>query len=249
MDNTIMIGLSRQISLRRSMDVVANNIANANTAGFKVESVLLESAPAPVAQQVDGPSELQFVNMWGMGRDFSQGQLEYSGRPLDLAIDGDGFFATQMNGQEQYTRDGRFRLDSLGQLVTGNGSAVLSAGGRQPIILDPSADITIQDGGSVMQNGEEVARIGVFEIANMSQLSKSGDGQYVLDTSAPDAIEPQAMLNPTIQQGYVEASNVQSIREMTHMMSVMRSYQSVAKFINQVEDLNKRSIERLGRVS
>jgi flagellar basal-body rod protein FlgF len=249
MDNTIMIGLSRQISLRRSMDVVANNIANANTAGFKVESVLLESAPARVAEHADGPSELQFVNMSGMGRDFSQGQLDYSGRPLDLAIDGDGFFAVEIDGEEQYTRDGRFRLDAQGQLVTGDGSAVLSAGARAPIVLDPSADITIQDGGAIMQNGEEVARIGVFEIANMGDLSKRGEGRYVFDNPAPDAVEPQAMLTPVVQQGYVEASNVQSIREMTNMMSVMRSYQSVAKFINQVEDLNKRAIERLGRVS
>ena len=249
MDNTIMIGLSRQISLRRSMDVVANNIANANTVGFKVESVLLENAPARVAEHSDGPSELQFVNMWGMGRDFSQGQLEYSGRPLDLAIDGEGFFAVEVNGEEQYTRDGRFRLDNLGQLVTGSGAAVLSAGSRTPIILDPSgAEITIRDGGSIVQNGQEVGRIGIFEIANLSELSKRGDGRYVLDTSNPDVVEPEAMLEPTIQQGYIEASNVQSIRELTSMMSIMRSYQSVAKFINQVEDLNKRAIERLGRV-
>lgn len=249
MDNTIMIGLSRQISLRRSMDVVANNIANANTAGFKVESVLLESAPARIAEHSDGPSELQFVNMWGMGRDFSQGELEYSGRSLDLAIEGEGLFAVEVDGEEQYTRDGRFRLDNQGQLVTGNGVAVLSAGGRTPIILDASgSEIEIQDNGTIVQNGQEVGRIGVFEIANLSELSKRGDGRYALDSRNPDAIEPEEVLNPTLRQGYIEASNVESIRELTSMMSIMRSYQSVAKFINQVEDLNKRAIERLGRV-
>jgi flagellar basal-body rod protein FlgF len=248
MDNAIMIGLSRQMTLRRSMDVVANNIANANTAGFKVESVLLENAPAPTAEHADGPSEIQFVNTWGLGRDFRQGNIEFTGRAFDVAIEGEGFFAVNSNGTEQYTRDGRFRADNQGQLVASDGTPVLDAGTRGPILLDPNAtDTRIIDGGVVMQDGQEVGRIGVFEIANLGGLSKEGNGRYIRSGAEPGEDEPAAMFDAVVRQGYVESSNVQSIREMTTMMSVMRSYQSVSKFIQQAEDLSQRTIERLGK--
>ena len=118
MDNAIMIGLTRQMTLRRDMDVIANNIANANTAGFKVESLLLENQPARTAEHADGPAELQYVNTWGMGRDFSQGEMEFTGRQFDLAVEGEGFFAVDANGTEQYTRDGRFRTETVGAATT-----------------------------------------------------------------------------------------------------------------------------------
>lgn len=250
MDNAIMIGLTRQMTLRRSMDVVANNIANANTAGFKVESLLLENAPAQTAEHSDGPSELQYVNTWGMGRDFGQGELEFTGRTFDLAIEGEGFFAVDANGTEQYTRDGRFRTDAEGQLVAADGAPVLDADTRAPILLNPNAETTtIVDGGVIMQDGIQVGRVGVFEMPNRSLMSKEGNGRYTVPASDNPDDQPQAMLDPSVRQGFVERSNVQSILELTDMMTIMRSYQSVSKFLSDAEDLNKRSIERLGRVS
>jgi flagellar basal-body rod protein FlgF len=244
-----MIGLSRQMTLRRSMDVVANNIANANTTGFKVESLLLENTPAATAEMSGAPTDLQFVDTWGMGRDFTQGSLESTGRPLDIAIEGDGFFAVDVNGNEQYTRDGRFRVDNGGQLVTADGSPVLSADTRSPILLNPNvSNLQIVDGGAVMQDGVEVDRIGVFDITDLSGLSKQGNGRYIIEQSEGGPVEPEAMLNPMLQQGFIETSNVQSIRELTNMMTIMRSYQSVAKFLSQAEDLNRRAIERIGKV-
>ncbi|OLF74162.1 flagellar biosynthesis protein FlgF [Maricaulis sp. W15] len=249
MDNAMMIGLSRQMTLRRSMDVVANNIANANTAGFKVESLLLENRAAPTAEHADGPSDIQFVNTWGMARDFRQGELAFTGREFDLAIEGEGFFAVEANGNEQYTRDGRFRLDGAGQLVASDGAPVLDADTRGPILIDASAgDIQVIDGGMIMQNGQQIGRIGVFEIANRAEMSKQGNGRYTIPESDDPADAPLAMLEPSINQGFVEQSNVQSILELTDMMAVMRSYQSVSKFLEQAEDLNKRAIERLGRI-
>lgn len=250
MDNAIMIGLTRQMTLRRDMDVIANNIANANTAGFKVESLLLENQPARTAEHADGPAELQYVNAWGMGRDFGQGELEFTGRQFDLAIEGDGFFAVDAGGAEQYTRDGRFHMDAQGQLVAADGSPVLDADTRGPIMLDPNADETVVvEGGVIMQDGQQVGRIGVFEMPNRAAMSKEGNGRYTIpDTGNPDD-EPQAAFDPAVRQGYVERSNVQSIVELTDMMSIMRTYQSVSKFLNDAEDLNKRAIERLGRVS
>ncbi|WP_417470045.1 flagellar hook-basal body complex protein [Maricaulis sp.] len=249
MDNALMIGLSRQMALRQAMDVVANNIANANTAGFKVESLLVENIAAPTAEQADGPTDLQYVDVWGMGRDFRQGALQATGRTFDVAIEGEGFFAVEVNGAEQYSRDGRFHLDNNGQLAAHDGAPVLDAASRSPIMLNPSAtSTTITEGGAIMQDGVEVARLGVFEVANLAGLSKQGSGRYVQTDNADGRNTPEAAFAPTVRQGFVEASNVQPVVEMTDMMTVMRSYQSVSKFIEQTEDINRRAIERLGKV-
>ncbi|MGK0265920.1 MAG: flagellar basal-body rod protein FlgF [Maricaulis sp.] len=248
MDNTLMIGLSRQMALRQAMDVVANNIANANTAGFKVESLLIENNTASTASQLDGPSDLQFVDVWGMGRDFRQGALEVTGRSLDVGIDGEGFFAVSVNGAEQYTRDGRFHLDNTGQLTAADGAPVLDGASRAPIVLNPSASTTIADDGTVLQDGVPVATIGLFEVTNLAGLSKQGNGRYVQTDNPDGRNDPLPMLAPSVRQGFVEASNVQPVIEMTDMMTVMRSYQSVSKFIEQAEDISRRAVERLGKV-
>ena len=107
MDNAMMIGLARQQTLRQAMDISANNIANSSTTGFKAEQVLLETNAATRARHADGPDRLAFVDEWGVGRDFSQGALQGTGRPLDLAIEGEGFFALETEAGERFTRDGR----------------------------------------------------------------------------------------------------------------------------------------------
>lgn len=119
-----------------------------------------------------------------------------------------------------------------------------------PILLDPNAaETAIVNGGVIVQDGQTVGRVGVFDIPNLSAMSKTGSGRYTLtDPEDPDN-QPEPMIDPVVHQGYVERSNVQSITELTDMMTIMRSYQSVSKFLNDAEDLNKRAIERLGRVS
>ncbi len=139
MDNTMLIGLTRQLTLRRQMDVVANNIANANTQGFKAERMMLEPDTSYRARHQDGPNRAQFVDEWAMGRDFSQGSLTNTGRPLDLALQGDGFFMVEMDGVERFTRDGAFTLNPLGELVASDGAQVLDAGARRSCWTRPPA--------------------------------------------------------------------------------------------------------------
>lgn len=244
MENALMIGLSRQLTLRRAMDVTANNIANANTPGFKVESLLLQNQPANRAQAQDGPRQLQFVENWGVARDFRQGQLEYTGRPLDLAFEGEGFFAVETaNGDLRYTRDGRFRLDQEGRLAATDGSLVLDETGM-PILLEPGGGpITVQ-GGAMIQDGNEVARIGAYTFEDLGALQKTGDGRYL----APEGVDADIAETININQGYVETSNVQQVLELTRMMETMRAYQSVSRFIQQGEELDRKAIERLGKV-
>ena len=123
MDNAILIGLTRQLTLRRALDVTANNIANMSTTGFKLERPLLsEHDAARPARADDGKRDVTFVRDWGFMRDFSPGALEHTARPFDVALAGEGFFSVETaEGETRYTRDGRFALNAEGQLVTAAG--------------------------------------------------------------------------------------------------------------------------------
>ncbi len=245
MDNALMIGLSRQLTLRREMDITANNIANANTPGFHVESLLLRNEAAPTATSQDGPDDLQYVDAWGVGRDFRMGTLEFTGRPFDVALEGDGFFQVETaNGDALYTRDGRFRIDNNGQLAASDGALVLDDLGL-PIAVDPAlGTVMISEDGALVQNNTEIARLGVYRFENLGALEKTGSGRYAASEEAPADIAVEFQ----IRQGYVESSNVQPILELTRMIETMRAYESVSRFISQGEELSRKAIERLGRV-
>lgn len=243
MDNAMMIGLSRQLTLRRAMDVTANNIANASTAGFKADSMLLETNPATRARSEDGPARVKFVDEWGMGRDFSQGSLERTGRPLDLAIEGDGFFALETEGGERYTRDGRFTLDGEGAIAASDGARLMDAAG-QPIFIDENAGpVEILASGEVSQNGEILAEVGVVDFDQRGRLEKIGENRY----AAPEDMEAFEAEDAEVRQGFSEASNVRPIQEITSMLEVSRAYSSVSNMLNQSDELSRKAIERLGR--
>jgi flagellar basal-body rod protein FlgF len=243
MDNTMLIGLTRQLTLRRQMDVVANNIANASTQGFKAERMMLEPDTAFRARHQDGPDRAQFVDEWAMGRDFSQGALTQTGRPLDLALQGDGFFMVELDGVERFTRDGAFTLNPLGELVASDGAQVLDAGGA-PIVLDPNAgQIVIGETGEITQNGQVIAQVGVAQFANQGVLTKIGDNRY----TAPEDAERVFEELPQIKQGFLESSNVRPMLEITTMMEVSRAYASVTRMIKDTDELSRKAIDRLGR--
>jgi flagellar basal-body rod protein FlgF len=243
MDNALMVGLSRQITLRRAVDVTANNVANASTAGFKAERVLLEANGTNRARHADGPSQLHFADEWGLGRDFAQGALDHTGRPLDLAIQGDGFFVLETDAGERYTRDGRFTMSPEGELVAADGARVLDEAG-QPILIDPAAGpVTISEEGAITQDGVALGRVGVVEFDNRGALEKRGQNRF----SAPENAEPAPAAAAVVRQGYTESSNVSAISEITRMIEVSGAYQSVTKMIQQTEELSRQAIERLGR--
>src|SRR5262245_50506563 len=151
MDNSFMVGLSAQQVLRQRMDMTANNLANMTTAGFKTERLVMRELSEQPAAALDTPQEISFVDAWTLQRDFSTGPLEQTGNPLDLAIEGEGFFVVQTAAGEAYTRDGRFAMDTQGRIITRNGDLVLGDGG--PITIDPDGGpISISREGSVSQN-------------------------------------------------------------------------------------------------
>ncbi|WP_421787299.1 flagellar basal-body rod protein FlgF [Hyphobacterium sp.] len=243
MDNALMIGLSRQLTLRREMEITANNIANANTPGFHVETLLMRSQNADTARAQDGPQQLQYVDAWGVGRDFREGPLDFTGRPLDVALEGDGFFQIEgADGEALYTRDGRFRLDSEGRLSSADGAPVLDDLGAPILIEAALGEVMITEDGALVQNNAEIARLGVYRFDDLALLEKSGNGRYAAGEAQADIAA-----DATVRQGYVETSNVQPILELTRMIETMRAYESVSRFLSQGEEANRKAIERLGR--
>jgi flagellar basal-body rod protein FlgF len=244
-ENAAYIGLSRQMTLRRELDIAANNIANADTTGFKVEQLLLGTEIGNRARNDAIRPGVSFVLDQGVGRDFSQGSLEQTGRSLDFAIEGEGvFFRVQDGAGEAYTRDGAFTIDPQGVLVTKGGLPVLGDGG--PITVDPAAgSITVADDGNISQDGVTIGRLQLARFDNLAVLSKEGDGLYrnASNTVPIDAAGAQ------VRQGMLEGSNVNPLTEITNLIEISRAYERATKMIENVSELSRRSVERLGRAN
>jgi len=244
MENAAYVGLSRQMTLRRELDIVANNIANADTTGFKVEQLLVGAEVGERARNAFVRPGVSFVLDKGVGRDFGQGALEQTGRTLDFGIEGEGaFFRLQDGAGEAYTRDGAFTLNAEGQLTTQGGLPVIGDGG--PIILDPErGPMSVGPDGTITQDDELVGRLSVVRFATLGALEKGGDGLYrnASNMAAMDATDAR------IRQGMLEGSNVNPILEITNLIEIQRAYESVSRMIENANDLSRRSVERLGRV-
>ena len=245
MDNATYVGLSRQMTLRREMDIVANNIANSDTNGFKVESLMTKEVPGPPAFTMQGPRPVKFVGTDGVARDFGQGSLRRTDSPLDMAIEGQGFFKVTTKDGERYTRDGRFKTDSNGRLATQNGDVVADDGGGE-ITVDPQkpGEITVSPDGVVSQGTERIGKVGVYTFANLGALEKTGDNLYK-NVSNQQPTPPE---DSKVRQGMLEGSNVNSIVEITRMIEVSRAYEQTTQMMQSEFELSRNSVSRLGRV-
>ncbi|HZR72764.1 flagellar basal-body rod protein FlgF [Bradyrhizobium sp.] len=252
MENALLIGLSRQTALERQLDVIANNIANVNTTGFKADGSLFEeylNTPAHEDNFVGRDRHVSFVQDRGTYRNMTQGPVEGTGNPLDVAIDGSGFLAVQTSGGERYTRDGSLHIDNTGQLVTSNGNPVLGATG--PIVfqatdhdinITPDGTVTVVEGANRTDSTRGKLRLVSFTDAQ--KLLKQGSNLY----AAGEGGAPQPDTKSTVRQGFIEKSNVNSVAEMSLMMEVSRAYTSIANLMNQQAELQKTAIQQLADV-
>jgi flagellar basal-body rod protein FlgF len=251
MQNALLIGLSRQMTLERQMDVIANNVANANTNGFKADHSLFEEFLNTNAREdnfVGTDRRVSYVQDRGTFRDLVQGPMQPTNNPLDMAIDGNALFAVQANGGERYTRDGKFSLSSTGQLVTADGNPVLGNAG--PITFQPTDhDINIAPDGTVTvlegtaKTDSIRGKIRMVSFDDPAKLTKLGANLY-----ATGSATPLADAKSSVRQGYIEKSNVNAVGEMSRMVEVMRSYAAVANLLQQQSDLHKSAIEKLADV-
>jgi flagellar basal-body rod protein FlgF len=252
MENMLLVGLSRQMTLERQLDVVANNIANINTNGFKADKPLFEEYLASNAHEDNfarPDRRVSFVQDRGTYRDFSQGPTEQTKNPLDVAVDGNAFLAVQTAAGERYTRDGGLQINSQGQLVTAAGDAVLGTSG--PIVFQPGdKDIFIApDGGVTVRQGASNVdslrgKLRLVSFAQAQSLLKEGSNLY----SAGEGATPQPATTAKVHQGYLEKSNVNSVLEMSHMIEVTRAYTQLATLLQTQSDLHKSAIEKLANV-
>jgi len=236
-----MLALQTQRVLQRRLDVSANNLANINTSGFKADDVLAEAA-ATDARAEDAPYDIHFVRDMGLVRDMSQGPIASTGNPLDLAIEGAGFFMVQgANGETLYTRDGAFSLAGDGRLVTSDGRPVLNSGGA-PIQLDSQGESpSIGRDGVIRVAGVEAGQIGMANFVAPNALAKVGDNLW---SAQGQAVAP---FEGVIEQGALEGSNVRPVNEITRLIEITRAYQSVSNIVASADELRRSAIERLGR--
>jgi flagellar basal-body rod protein FlgF len=235
METTAYIALSRQMVLRRRVDVLANNIANATTTAFKAEQLLLE----PVIARAGTAQRLAFVQDVATVRDPSPGPLTATGNPLDLAIEGEGYFTIETADGVRYGRSGQFRLSDAGEMVTAAGDLLLDDGGA-PLALPLGArTITLAPDGTLSTEEGVAGRIEVVGFADEQALRKVGSGLYVTDQA------PEAVPGARLVQGMLEGANVQPVVEMTEMIATLRAYQGTERLLETHHELQRRAIERM----
>ena len=252
MENTLLVGLSRQMVLERQMDVVANNVANINTNGFKADRSLFEEylrSPAHEDNFQRSDRRVSFVQDRVSFHDFAAGNTEQTKNPLDVSIDGGGFIAVQTPAGERYTRDGGLQINNLGQLVTAGGNPVMGTSG--PIVFQPTdkqiniaadGNVTVQEGAGRTDSVRGKLRLVSF--ADAQKLIKDGSNLF----SAGQGVAPQPDTTSKVRQGFIEKSNVNSVTEMSRMIEITRTYTQISALLQQQSDLHRTAIEKLADV-
>ncbi|MCB5410861.1 flagellar hook basal-body protein [Pseudogemmobacter faecipullorum] len=245
MDTTAYLPLAAAAGLQRSLDVTAHNLANASTAGYRGQRLVFESLLA------EAPTDRAPPAAYGHDRltysDLSQGALTTTGNPLDLAIQGEGWFGYEAeDGQIALGRDGRLVIDAAGLLMTTAGRPVLDAGGGQ-IQLDPEAgppsigrDGTISDAA-----GNNLGQIGLFTAEGVETWARLGESLFQPRNGQPVALEPAEA--PVMIQGALEGSNINPVTEMVRLIGIQRSFDQVMKVTGNHDDLRRSTLQRLGQ--
>lgn len=236
MDNFSYIGLSRQIALRNLMEVTANNIANMSTPGFKSQNVLFREH----LNKGTASTKFSQVEQVRTYRDMAAGTLMQTHNPLDVSIQGDGYFAVQTkDGGTKYTRAGSFSLNERGELITKNGDQILGDGG--PLIVPAgSGEINISAAGTISTKTGTIGKLKVVSFEDSSKIEPFGDNLF----SAPEGQE-QPAADVQIVQGALENSNVQPVLEMNKMIEILRMYQSMQNMLNTDHELSRSMIQKL----
>ena len=240
MENTSYIALSRQNALWRQLDVVANNMANANTPAYKGEQMMFREFLVDTRSSTRATgTKLSYVQDVGLLRDTREGPLTKTDNPLDVGIHGDGYFQIETQAGMRYSRNGHFRLDEGGMLVNSQGFAVMDKNDN-PIIFAPNETrIQIAGDGTVSTENGVVANLKLVRFANEQNLRKAGDSLYETTDQA------ETIQRPQLVQGMMEESNVQPVVEITKMTELLRQYQAAQNMIDREHDRTMKAIDTL----
>lgn len=252
------------VNEQRRLDVLANNLANADTNGYKKEGATAQTFADELAIRIKDSSVYGLPRRLGemsMGvhigetyTDYSPGNFRVTDGKTDFALNGDGFFAIsytdkQGNSSVKYTRDGAFVVNTEGYLVTKDGDFVLgmndaligNVNGR--IRVNPNLPIAVDEFGNIFQNNVQVANIGYVDVTDYNYLAKFGENMY-------DLVDGGVIVNSnaTIEQGVIESSNVNVVSEMVNMITISRAYQAGQKIINAIDETLDQAVNQVGRV-
>ncbi|MDZ7640727.1 MAG: flagellar basal-body rod protein FlgF [Desulfurivibrio sp.] len=232
-------GLETMRAQERRLDQVANNLANVDTAGYKRQKMAFWEMLYNVTddRQRIGKGAHNLI-------DHQQGNVQQTDKPLDLAINGEGFFRIQTDRGIRYTRAGNFELDPVGQLRMPSGGLVLGQGG--PVVLDPAGgEVSIDPQGLIQQDGAPIDQLNIVTVNDLTNLAQEGDNLFRLEDDGAEV----AAVDFRVRQGYVEKSNVNSVEEMTAMIDLYRNYQAQQKMIQGIDEMDNLAISRVGKLS
>jgi flagellar basal-body rod protein FlgF len=252
MENSLLVGLSRQMALGRELEIVANNIANIDTTGYKADNASFSQYLSPGAKNGDfsgNDQRISFVQDRASWVDLSAGALEHTGNPLDVAIDGKGYFVVQTANGQRYTRNGSFGISPTGQLVNRQGDQVMGTGGPitfqssdHDISISATGIVTVRDGTGTIDTPR-----GQLQIVNFDKpqnLKKDTASSF----TAPDGVNSvPAPAATRVVQGAVEKSNVRAMAEMSRMIEISRSYADIAAILQQQNDQRRTALQTLSQ--
>jgi flagellar basal-body rod protein FlgF len=246
MDTTTYVALAAQVALQKELETVANNVANANTSGFKADRSFFESFLEPL----DGPGGgVSFVQDAATYIDQASGPIEVTGSPHDIALDGQGYLAVTTQVGTEYTRNGHLKIGPDGTLVDADGRSVLGADSAPIQMPDGFEDPEIKNNGKlrVTVNGrqQDVGQIGVFRPTSPNLIRKAGDGLLTAPQGEMQPISPDDG-GARIVQGSVEGSTVQPMKEIANMTELTRAYERLQTMLQNESDRERKMIDALG---
>jgi flagellar basal-body rod protein FlgF len=227
---------SAMVARSRQQDVTANNLANAGTSGYKRQSLFLRRL-----NEASVPADKPWLQKFdeGIYTDFSQGTIEATSNPFDLAVDGEGFFVVDTPEGERYTRAGSLTRSASGELVTSNGFALSSDGGA---ITLPQGDLSVSETGEISVDSQVVGSIRLVQFKNPQALRPVGQTLY--ETSEP----PEPDTTSRVRQGFLERANLDPVTEMVNMMSAFRYFETAQKAVQIQDETLGRAVNQIGKV-
>lgn len=237
MQTGLYVALSSQVALEKRLATLADNVANAGTAGFRATSVNFKDIVNGL-----GPESVSFAAPGNASVDTRNGGLRETKSPFDFAVQGDAWFAIDTPAGTVVTRDGRFSMRETGELVTVEGYPVLDAGGA-PLLLDPLAGPPEASAdGSLRQNGRLIGAIGLYSFTPSQGYARFGNSGFVATDAQPVIDQPDV----GVAQGFIEESNVNAVHEMMNLIQVQRTFEQVTALMSDSDTALKDAIKLLG---
>jgi flagellar basal-body rod protein FlgF len=249
MENVSLVGLSKQVALRRELDIVANNVANMNTTGFKADDIIFNEYLSDAARENSfakgNDRKVSFVWDRATWYNTDQGELQPTGNPLDVALTGDGMFVVDTGKGERYTRNGSFQINSENQLVNNQGLQIMGEAG--PIVLQKSdKNVVIASDGTVSAEGGNRGRLRIVKSDSPKDFVKDGENLYSL---RDERTAQPAGRDATISQGFLEKSNVRAVEQMSRLIQVTRAYADLASMLDRLDSSRKERLKDLSNVT